>query len=200
MAPLGILSPASFDNPTNQNNNINISSNGSKPKNKTLKNNERTAKIKHETVQQDIIDPDENDSESNDLANFDPSIDQTSVAPILELGQWQNSTQSSEENKEQPQTKDDKVTQEGFNQLKSAYANDYYKQFVSYPGSYVAPSQPADSNYELLKKLDNILYLLEEQHEEKLGYITEELILYVFLGVFIIFILDSFVRVGKYTR
>ena len=58
----------------------------------------------------------------------------------------------------------------------------------------------SDANSELLKKLDNILYLLEEQKEEQSHLITEELILYVFLGVFVIYVLDSFVRVGKYVR
>jgi len=56
------------------------------------------------------------------------------------------------------------------------------------------------SNAELLKKLDNVLHILEEQSEEKTNYIIEELILYIFLGVFIIFVIDSFVRVGKYVR
>jgi len=42
--------------------------------------------------------------------------------------------------------------------------------------------------------------LLEDNHDEKTGHVTEELILYGFLGIFIIFIVDSFVRVGKYTR
>jgi hypothetical protein len=35
---------------------------------------------------------------------------------------------------------------------------------------------------------------------EKLDHITEELVLYCFLGVFIIFIVDSFARAGKYVR
>ena len=56
------------------------------------------------------------------------------------------------------------------------------------------------NNAELLNKLDNILHILEEQSEEKTNYIIEELILYIFLGVFIIFVIDSFVRVGKYVR
>ena len=53
---------------------------------------------------------------------------------------------------------------------------------------------------ELLKKLDNILFLLEEQRESEKHLITEELILYVFLGVFIIYVLDCFVKAGKYVR
>ena len=57
-----------------------------------------------------------------------------------------------------------------------------------------------NSNYELQQKLDNILYLLEEQKSEQTKLVNEELILYLFLGVFVIFVLDSFVKVGKYTR
>lgn len=53
---------------------------------------------------------------------------------------------------------------------------------------------------ELLEKLNKVVHLLEEQKHEKTGHVTEELILYCFLGVFVIFIIDSFVRVGKYVR
>jgi hypothetical protein len=45
-----------------------------------------------------------------------------------------------------------------------------------------------------------MIHLLEEQRDEKTGHVMEEIILYSFLGVFIIFIIDSFARVGKYTR
>ena len=52
----------------------------------------------------------------------------------------------------------------------------------------------------LLQKLDHIISLLETQQDEKTGHVTEELVLYCFLGVFIIFIVDSFARAGKYVR
>jgi hypothetical protein len=52
----------------------------------------------------------------------------------------------------------------------------------------------------LLEKLDHIISLLEDQQDEKTGHVTEELVLYCFLGVFIIFIVDSFARAGKYVR
>jgi F0F1-type ATP synthase assembly protein I len=42
--------------------------------------------------------------------------------------------------------------------------------------------------------------MLEAQQNEKTSHITEEFILYTFLGVFIIFVVDSFARSGKYTR
>jgi hypothetical protein len=52
----------------------------------------------------------------------------------------------------------------------------------------------------LLKKLNYMISLLEEQQDEKTSNVTEEVILYSFLGIFIIFIADTFVRAGKYTR
>ena len=55
-------------------------------------------------------------------------------------------------------------------------------------------------NNQLLSKLDYIIHLLEEQHNEKTNHITEELILYLFLGIFIIFVLDSFAKASKYIR
>ena len=55
-------------------------------------------------------------------------------------------------------------------------------------------------NNKLLTKLNYIIHLLEEQHNEKTNHITEELILYLFLGLFILFVLDSFARASKYQR
>ena len=58
----------------------------------------------------------------------------------------------------------------------------------------------AENKDVLLQKLDHIIFLLEDQQDEKTGHVTEELVLYCFLGVFIIFIVDSFARAGKYVR
>jgi hypothetical protein len=52
----------------------------------------------------------------------------------------------------------------------------------------------------LLKKINYMITLLEDQQDEKTNNITEEVILYSFLGIFIIFIADTFVRAGKYVR
>ena len=58
--------------------------------------------------------------------------------------------------------------------------------------------QPISKDNDLLTKLDKILFLLQEQKDEKSGHVTEELILYSFLGIFLIFVTDSFARAGKY--
>jgi len=52
----------------------------------------------------------------------------------------------------------------------------------------------------LLQKLNYMINLLEEQQDEKTNNVTEEVVLYSFLGIFIIFVIDSFARVGKYVR
>jgi hypothetical protein len=88
----------------------------------------------------------------------------------------------------------------GSNLLKNNLSN--YSD--SYKLNYNSLSQNIDShnydNNKLLSKLDYIVHLLEEQHNEKTNYITEELILYLFLGIFILFVLDSFARASKYVR
>ena len=52
----------------------------------------------------------------------------------------------------------------------------------------------------ILDKLNHVIHLLEEQQDDKTSHVTEEIILYFLLGVFVIFIVDSFTRLGKYTR
>lgn len=52
----------------------------------------------------------------------------------------------------------------------------------------------------LLEKINYMVHLLEQQHNERTSNITEEFVLYTFLGVFIIFIVDTFSRSGRYVR
>ena len=59
--------------------------------------------------------------------------------------------------------------------------------------------QPALDN-KLLEKINYMIHMLEQQENDKTSNITEEFVLYTLLGVFIIFIVDSFARTGKYIR
>jgi hypothetical protein len=91
--------------------------------------------------------------------------------------------------------------QEAFTQLPSEYAKQYYQQYIPYYNQSSDDRTPSGANKdELLSKLNQIIYLLEEQQEEKTDNVMEELILYSFLGIFIIFVVDSFARAGKYVR
>jgi hypothetical protein len=85
------------------------------------------------------------------------------------------------------------------NQKQNQTNRQYYTNYQNYnydANNNVEPS----SNDILLQKLNYMINLLEEQQDEKTNNVTEEVVLYSFLGIFIIFIVDSFARVGKYTR
>jgi hypothetical protein len=59
---------------------------------------------------------------------------------------------------------------------------------------------PCASSDKVLEKLNYMIHLLEQQQSEKTNYVIEECILYSLLGVFMIYVVDSFARSGKYTR
>lgn len=61
-------------------------------------------------------------------------------------------------------------------------------------------SNQYNTNNPVIDKLNYIINLLEEQQDQRTNNVTEEVILYSFLGVFIIFVVDGFTRVGKYVR
>jgi hypothetical protein len=92
-------------------------------------------------------------------------------------------------------------------------AEDYYKKVIPgfTPGrnpvnkmyhnmNYNVATNEAPSQDVLMQKLNYMISLLEDQQDEKTNNVTEEVILYSFLGIFIIFIVDSFAKVGKYVR
>jgi hypothetical protein len=82
-------------------------------------------------------------------------------------------------------------------------AMEYYKKFIPNFNSKKIEGYEgyaSVSSDDILRKLNYMIHLLEEQKDEKTGNVTEEVVLYCFLGVFIIFVVDSFARVGKYVR
>jgi hypothetical protein len=98
----------------------------------------------------------------------------------------------------------DKTIEEYYKSVMPGY-NNQQKNVVNRP--YYPYREPQNSDIVeqpsqdlLLKKLNYMITLLEEQQDEKTNNVTEEVILYSFLGIFIIFIADTFVRAGKYTR
>ena len=75
----------------------------------------------------------------------------------------------------------------------------YYDSYIPY---YNNPQNESihQNKDELMRKLNYLIHLMEEDKDEPTKNVTEELILYMFLGVFTIFVVDSFARAGKYTR
>jgi len=88
---------------------------------------------------------------------------------------------------------------------------EYYKKFVAnvtdekniekpYLSS-TSPSQIQSTEHNaLLQKINYMIHLLEEQKDERTGSVAEEVVLYSFLGIFIIFLADTFTKIGKYKR
>ena len=82
----------------------------------------------------------------------------------------------------------------------STYASQYYEQFVPYAetlanqlaGSTGQNGAMSGTNAALIEKLNYIIHMMEDKKDEKTGHVIEELVLYCFLGIFIIFIVDIF--------
>ena len=86
----------------------------------------------------------------------------------------------------------------GFEHL-SSYAKSYEAGGILGKPYYANKTATANGD-PVMQKLNHITHILEDLQMEKTSNITEELILYTFLGVFVIFVVDSFARVGKYHR
>lgn len=111
--------------------------------------------------------------------------------------------------KDIPTTNGNPISNTMYASLPSNYANQYYNQFVSAANKGYGSGLGSDNTYdssmsmpknELIEKLNYIIDLLEEQQDYKTNSILEDLILYAFLGIFIIFIVDSFSKSNKYVR
>ena len=84
----------------------------------------------------------------------------------------------------------------GYTQQKNPVNKPYYST-----ANYSQPVvQEFASQDVLLQKLNYMITLLEDQQDERTNNVTEEVVLYSFLGIFIIFIADTFVKAGKYVR
>ena len=88
-----------------------------------------------------------------------------------------------------------KEIEEYYNRVLPGYRNQPNRPYYNAQRNQENPSQDI-----LLQKLNYMISLLEEQQDEKTSNVTEEVILYSFLGIFIIFIADTFARAGKYVR
>jgi len=71
---------------------------------------------------------------------------------------------------------------------------------VDQPTPYIASYDGNTNNKLLMEKLNYMIHLLEETHDEQTNNVLEEVILYSFLGIFIIFLIDNFIKVGRYVR
>jgi len=187
------LSYSTFE--TNQSKNLSISKiqSQNRRKNKTIKKKpSKKAENFLNSIQENYTDM---DGDGDGLADFEPISN-----PVI--------TKAPDDKKKQdmpPAQTDEAVSVEAFEAInENDLAQNNYQQYMNtYVPYYSKPSNQANlhgSKDQLMKKLNYMIHLLEKQEDEKTSNVTEELVLYMFLGVFTIFCVDSFARAGKYTR
>lgn len=160
---------------------------------------------------------------TGELADYNPRDIANTLQKIVPINPLANKgmNETGKEGFEVPQPLDnDSLNLKELNQafLNDAQVRDYYKKLVptfnsSNNANVDANVRPISKNFAnfsgpetnasndlLLTKLNYMINLLENQQDERTQNVTEEVVLYSFLGVFIIFVVDSFARVGKYIR
>lgn len=221
--PLGYSEFSSDENLSNSGNNYNRNSgNNGKSRNSKegfIARKRRTIK-RREPLDQERAPPskltkqtltavDDGDDEDDGLANFTseftpPPRSESAGAERIDSRDPNipKPDQSSEQNEEMNNdTNDPGVSPEGYQDMSGGYTENYVNQFVPYYQNVANVSTGNNNNNtEIAEKLNYLINLIEEQKDEKIGNVAEELILYSFLGVFVIYIVDSFARVGKYVR
>lgn len=154
-------------------------------RNKTYKNKPKLDKHKIETFLNSIENNDGNiDDNDEGLANFE-SVD-FNPPQLPKLTKQPDVVNENPFNNIIPN--EDIKTQQ-LNNMKQMY-NDYLPYYTTESSN----RNVHGSKDVLLTKLNYMIHLLEETKDEKTNNVAEDLILYAFLGVFMIFIVDSFTR------
>jgi hypothetical protein len=167
------------------------------------------------------------EEEGENLADFHPppKPESSGVTKTIATEQMMNMTNNNNQNmfqtlgKTPMPTPHDENNPEGnldLNNFNSNYGSqteieEYYKKFIpnyhvnkqkyqNFNNNNTESTNYGNENNLLMQKLNYMINLLELQQDERTNNVTEEVVLYSFLGIFIIFIVDSFARVGKYVR
>lgn len=187
-------------------------------KNENIQNKKKSAikqkqDFRSKKVEQFLESLSNQDEEDGELADFPPHPQMQQKPETLESGPYnsseynQNHTLQNKRNAQKyimgktdtipDSSSDDGITQE---QYQNMPIQEFYENYVP-NNQYITNQQEVTGQKDMLiEKLNYMIHLLEEQQEEKTGHVTEELILYSFLGVFMIFVIDSFARASKYVR
>jgi hypothetical protein len=140
------------------------------------------------------------------------SMMDTSIRPVQTEGMTVDMSSILGEDEEHPQpvsvykSNNMEANQYQTNYQPAKSAQEYYNRIMpgttsaGATGAYTYATSANSGNDVLLQKINYMTHLLEDQKDEKTNNVTEEVILYSFLGIFIIFVADSFSKVGKYVR
>ena len=135
-----------------------------------------------------------------DVLDNDEAFDEYKPLPISQTQRAIHKQRASNSNSK-PQYNDNDISREQFSTLEQRAPQSLYKAVYSQNvPHYTQQAEYNAQQSQLLQRMNYMIHLLEEQQEEKTENVVEELILYSFLGIFTIFMVDSFTRVGKYSR
>ena len=201
------------------NKNTNDSSNNTKSKNnyrKTIKQKQNVPnQSKLSALLKSMDEASDSDDDDNDNYKGGNGVDNSNIESNMSSNYLGVSSNQNNDNttyiKDIPTTNGNPISNTTYASLPSNYANQYYNQFVSAANKGYGSGLGSDDSLtssasmsmpknELIEKLNYIIDLLEEQQDYKTNSILEDLILYAFLGIFIIFIVDSFSKSNKYVR
>ena len=131
------------------------------------------------------------------LANFEP------LGPPASMGNLNQAEREKKQENVQPVQQggtDEAFSEDQFNHISQAATSEYANQYVPYFANASDHQGIGGEQATLMEKLNYVIHMLEEQKDEKTNHVTEEVVLYCFLGEFVIFVTDSFARAGKYSR
>ena len=188
------LGYSSFDTNNNEEQNDKLQTRKQSMKNRTQKNRD-SSNVTSSRVESMMkqINNEMFENNENSLEDFNPPPKPSSTG-VEKMKQREVENQKND---------DSGVGVEGFKDINNegnSWSEDYYQQYLPIytQGGSNVNTQPQSN--ELLEKLNYMIHLLEEERDVKQGNVTEEVVLYCFLGVFVIFVVDSFAKVGKYVR
>ena len=210
------MSAAPYEN-TNENNENNGVQQKKLARNSTQNNSKSDLLIDNEKVNQVLQsihnihnNPSMPEEDEGDLADFNPPPPPVSAGVVRTMNKESTPASNSSTPPKPSYSSSFQQSESELNNYSKNYGNEesineYYKKYVpnyspTYSQSYSSFPLQESKEEVLLEKLNYMIHLLEEQKDERTHTVMEEVVLYSFLGIFIIYIVDSFTRIGKYTR
>jgi|TARA_Y100000389_G_C17450664_1_gene514566 hypothetical protein len=167
------------------------------------KNNKKPSRKAMTTLTAIHSNLEEDENDENCLNNFKPpDFPQSS-------GVEKTKSRSSEEfsNKNEGFEKMFENTDDKEDVEENEYSTQYYNQYIPPPHLNFNPQEVElsqqnikNNSGDLDQKLNYLIELIEQQKGEKTEHVTEEILLYGLVGIFVIYVVDSFVTIGKYKR
>ena len=169
--------------------------------------NERTDRVNDLLNEMSSLGNDEENTMGDFLPIEPPNVQNKKDMEALEFSREYNPTISTylEATNARKNKKSDEPTLYGANDSSHAKLSNYMQSYEPpktepyYKKMGIGSTQEGGSD-KLMERINYMIHLLEAQQHEKTDTITEEFILYIFLGAFVIFVVDSFARTGTYKR